>query len=37
MWESGLISHVNAVAARMGAAPGMSVQAFARAVATSGR
>jgi hypothetical protein len=32
MWESGLISHVNAAAARMGAAPGMSVQAFVEVI-----
>ena len=37
MWESGLISHVNAIAARRGAAPGMSVQEFAQDVATSSR
>ena len=37
MWESGLISHVNAVAARMGVARGMSVQEFATAIATSSR
>jgi hypothetical protein len=37
MWQSGLISHVNAVAARMGVARGMSVQDFAKAVATSSR
>lgn len=29
MWESGLVSHVNAVAAQMGVARGMSVQEFA--------
>ena len=37
MWESGRISHVNATASQLGAAPGMSVQAFAGTVATSGR
>ena len=29
MWETGVISHVNVVAARMGVARGMSVQEFA--------
>ena len=37
IWESGRISHVNHVAARMGAAREMSVREFARAIATSGR
>ena len=37
MWESGRISHANAVAAQAGVARGMSVQDFARAVATSSR
>jgi uncharacterized protein YunC (DUF1805 family) len=37
MWESGLISHLNAAASRLGATRGMSVREFARAVATSGR
>jgi hypothetical protein len=37
MWESGLISHVNAVAARSGIARGMNVQAFVKAVVTSSR
>jgi hypothetical protein len=35
MWESGLISHVNAIAARRGAAPGMSVQQFAAKVTSA--
>ena len=37
MWETGLISHMNAVAARIGVAQGMSVQHFARAITASGR
>jgi hypothetical protein len=36
-WESGVLSHTNSVAAGMGVTRGMSVQEFARAVATSGR
>jgi hypothetical protein len=35
MWESGLISYLNALALQAGAARGMSVQDFAKAVATS--
>lgn len=35
MWESGLISHINAVALQMGAVCGMSVQDFAKVIATS--
>jgi len=35
IWESGLISHLNAVAARIGAVRGMRVQEFARLCATS--
>lgn len=34
MWESGRLSHVNASAFRRGAAPGMSVQEFVRAIRT---
>jgi hypothetical protein len=37
MWESGLISHVNAIAARRGAAPGMSVRDFVKEMATASR
>ena len=35
MWESGLVSHINAAAAPLGAARGMHVQDFAKVVATS--
>ena len=37
MWESGLLSHVNIVAAKMGVARGIHVQDFARTIATSSR
>jgi hypothetical protein len=37
MWESGVLSHVNSVAADLGARAGMSVQAFARAVSQARR
>jgi len=37
MWESGLISHANAAAERMGAACGMRVQEFVGALVTSSR
>jgi hypothetical protein len=37
MWESGVLSHVNAAAATLGARAGMSVQAFAAAVSQARR
>jgi hypothetical protein len=37
MWESGVIEHMNAPAAALGATRGMGVQAFAKCVATSRR
>jgi hypothetical protein len=37
MWESGLISHINAAALQLGAVRGMSVQDFAKVIATSWR
>ena len=35
MWKSGLISHVNAAASRVGVAPGMNLQQFASLVAAA--
>ena len=37
VWESGLISHLNLIAMQRGAVPGMSVQDFVKAMATSSR
>jgi len=37
MWESGRISHANAIAARRGAAPGMSVRDFVNQITTASR
>jgi hypothetical protein len=36
-WETGLISHVNSAASKIGAVRGMNVPDFARCVATSSR